>query len=408
MAVLAKEMNRHLDLNITQYIGINWQGVADLADAMGGIDGNISSTAMLDTVNGLIGSKAEHLTQTGDVKLYGWQAVEYLRARKHDGNVGSLRREDRGRKTFVQLFDRARNMSWIEVLKCYAAVADDIQTNMTVAEIKDNLRMIVAEQGGNVTVTNVFNKDKGSFPAKYTKMWDTDGLYYYYVPNTLKSNVISMHKSVFGQSKYKVSSTVTSLDKKINTAKKKTLKKKQPTIAGATVKLSASSAAYTGQAITPDVTVSMGGRTFVKGQDYTLEYSNNIDPGTATVKVAGAGVTYSGQSKSVTFSITPPATDGLVLESAAAKSFTATWDEASCPVTGYQVQYGLKSNFKSAKSKTVKGAATTSLKVTKLKAKKTYYVRVRTYVTTKVKSGKKTKTVTLYSGWSSPASVVTN
>ena len=62
-------------------------------------------------------------------------------------------------------------------------------------------------------------------------------------------------------------------------------------------------------------------------------------------------------------------------------------------VTGYQIQYGTKKNFKGAKS--VKTKATTKT-VTKL-AKKKYYVRVRTY---RVVDGK-----TYYSSWSGAKTV---
>lgn len=65
-------------------------------------------------------------------------------------------------------------------------------------------------------------------------------------------------------------------------------------------------------------------------------------------------------------------------------------------VTGYQVQYSLKSNFKGSKTKSFKG---TSYTVKGLKGKKKYYVRVRSYK----KSGSKT----LYSAWSGKKSVKT-
>lgn len=46
---------------------------------------------------------------------------------------------------------------------------------------------------------------------------------------------------------------------------------------------------YTGSAIEPDVTVTFGEKTLVKDTDYTVDYSNNIVPGTATVTVTGIG-----------------------------------------------------------------------------------------------------------------------
>ncbi|MCH3944137.1 MAG: RICIN domain-containing protein [Atopobiaceae bacterium] len=56
------------------------------------------------------------------------------------------------------------------------------------------------------------------------------------------------------------------------------------------VKLSGTSFAYTGSAVTPSVTVTTAsGKTLTKGTDYTVSYSNNVSVGTATVTVAGKG-----------------------------------------------------------------------------------------------------------------------
>ncbi len=73
------------------------------------------------------------------------------------------------------------------------------------------------------------------------------------------------------------------------------------------------------------------------------------------------------------------------------KAFTATWKKVS-GVDGYQIQYSVKKNMKKAKTKKVKGAAKKKLTVKKLKAKKTYYVRIRAY--------KKINGKVQYSKWS--------
>ena len=72
---------------------------------------------------------------------------------------------------------------------------------------------------------------------------------------------------------------------------------------------------------------------------------------------------------------------------------------ATSRITGYQIRYSTSSKMTSAKTKTVKGYKYTSKKITKLKAKKKYYVQVRTYKTV---SGK-----TYYSSWSGIKSVTT-
>ncbi len=60
---------------------------------------------------------------------------------------------------------------------------------------------------------------------------------------------------------------------------------------------------YTGSAITPDVKVTVNGNeTLAAGKDYTLSYKNNVEVGTATIVVTGAGL-FSGNSREVTFNI---------------------------------------------------------------------------------------------------------
>ncbi len=84
---------------------------------------------------------------------------------------------------------------------------------------------------------------------------------------------------------------------------------------------------------------------------------------------------------------------------AAKKGFTAKWKKQS-GIDGYKIQWSTDKNFKkTVKSKAVKGAKKTSLKVGKLAAKKTYYVRVCAY---KKVSGK-----TYCSAWSKARAVKT-
>ena len=81
------------------------------------------------------------------------------------------------------------------------------------------------------------------------------------------------------------------------------------------------------------------------------------------------------------------------------KKFTVTWAKVS-GVKGYQIQYSSDKKFKkNNKSVTVNKQKTTKATVKKLKSKKKYYVRVRTYKTV---NGKK-----IYSSWSKVKSVKT-
>jgi hypothetical protein len=99
-----------------------------------------------------------------------------------------------------------------------------------------------------------------------------------------------------------------------------------------------------------------------------------------------------------------PAKTSIKKVSALKKGFKVTWKLPSKAnlkkTTGYQIKYSLKSSMASPKTVTVKKNKTTSKAIKKLKAKKKYYVQIRTYY--KNSSGKM-----YYSGWSTKKSVKT-
>lgn len=81
------------------------------------------------------------------------------------------------------------------------------------------------------------------------------------------------------------------------------------------------------------------------------------------------------------------------------KSITVTWKkQAAKGIKGYEIQYSTDKNFKNdVKTVTIKKTKTTSTKIKKLKSKKKYYVRIRTY--------KKSGAAKVYSNWSKVKSV---
>ena len=109
-----------------------------------------------------------------------------------------------------------------------------------------------------------------------------------------------------------------------------------------------------------------------------------------TVIILVAAIT----SSTVTFAASMPTTTITSVKSQS-KAFTVKWKKKSS-ITGYQIQYSTNSKFKKGnKSIKIKSAKTGSKKITKLKAAKKYYVRIRTY------KGKK------YSKWSKVKSIKT-
>lgn len=72
-------------------------------------------------------------------------------------------------------------------------------------------------------------------------------------------------------------------------------------ISSATITVNGGPHTYSGRALTPGITVQLGGTTLTNGTDYTVAYTNNIDAGTANITVTGKGE-YTGAA-STTFTI---------------------------------------------------------------------------------------------------------
>ncbi len=165
-----------------------------------------------------------------------------------------------------------------------------------------------------------------------------------------------------------------------------------------TFKLSTTTYTYNGKVKTPSVTVKdSAGKVLKKNTDYTVTYASgrkNVGTYKVTIKMKGK---YSG-TKTLTFKINPPKTTVSKL-TAGKKSIKVTISKKSTQVMGYQIEYSTSKKFKSAKTKTISNYKTTKYTIKSLKAKKTYYVRIRTYKTV---NGKK-----YYSSWSSYKSMKT-
>jgi len=157
------------------------------------------------------------------------------------------------------------------------------------------------------------------------------------------------------------------------------------------VKISETSYTYDGKTKTPTVTVvDDNNKKLVEGEDYTVKYpSGRKSIGQYTVKITFKNK-YSGEV-SKTFTIVPKGTKIKTLTKGK-KKITVKWKKQTKQTKGYQIQYSTSKKFKGAKIKTIKKNKTTKVVLKKLKAKKTYYVRIRTY-----KTVGKTK---YYSAWS--------
>ena len=157
---------------------------------------------------------------------------------------------------------------------------------------------------------------------------------------------------------------------------------------------------WTGKALKQRPVVKLSGKVLKNGTDYTVTYRNNKNVGKAILTITGKRY-YTGTIKK-TFKINPKGTTLKTLKKGK-RSITVKWAKQSkkmsaSRVTGYQIQLATNKKFtRNKKTVNVKGYKSVSKKVTKLKAKNKYYVKVRTYKTV---GGKK-----YYSPWSKVTSL---
>lgn len=129
---------------------------------------------------------------------------------------------------------------------------------------------------------------------------------------------------------------------------------------------------YTGNTYTPSVTVtdSSTGKTLVAGTDYTIVYSNNTNPGTASITVTALSKNYTG-SKVIPFKITSAAVSGLRVSSIKNSSLKLSWSSQDY-ADGYQIC--------NSKNRVIATTSKNSYTVKGLNSCTTYKYKVRSYV----------------------------
>ena len=194
-----KSLNEALDLNITEYVTVNFDAVIAAVDALGGITLNIDSSELqyinsyIDATSSTSGVSSSHITRTGNQTVDGVQAVAYSRIRYTAG--GDYKRTERMRDVISAMLAKAKTLSLGQLNSFANTILPRISTNITSGEI---LGLIPS-------LATISVSDSQGWP------YDVKGITlnaWYGVPVTLESNVVQLHEELFGQEDYQVSDTV--------------------------------------------------------------------------------------------------------------------------------------------------------------------------------------------------------
>lgn len=203
-------LNNNFDLNITDYVTVNFEAVYQAVDAVGGVDIDISSKEQSDInryieeLNKINGTDSPYIYDTGVLHLDGIQATAYGRLRMIDSDFA---RTERQREVLMELFNKVKSCSVSQLKKLVETIAPKVLTSLNNKEILDLA----------LDVASYKIVDQTGFP--FEQVGKKISGVYYGVPNNLTISVKQLHGYLFEDYEYEPSDKVLSIsramDKKI-------------------------------------------------------------------------------------------------------------------------------------------------------------------------------------------------
>ena len=184
-------LNKNLDLNISEFVTINFRVVEDIVNAVGGV--KIKVTAAEAT-------QITGINSAGTYNLTGKQALEYGRIRKIDSDY---QRTERMRTVIEGVFNKVKGMSLTKLNKLVDKILPEVKTNITMGEITEMLTLLPSIKIGEST----------GWPYQTTGR-TIDGVWYG-VPKTLESSVKKLHQELFDDKEYETTENVKNISKTI-------------------------------------------------------------------------------------------------------------------------------------------------------------------------------------------------
>ena len=207
-------LNSNLDLDIKEYVCVDWAAVVEVIDDLGGLDLNITQGEMNQInkykkdVDGVTGKNTPNVTQYGLVHLDGTQATTYARIRKLSGD--DFKRASRQRIVLQAMLEKAKKANPATLVKICNSVVDEISTTLSLDQMVSLAKDVTKYKINSTT----------GFPTDLTtknmpRCGDT------VIPADLVTNVKKLHEYMFDDATYTPSQTVQAISAdsaKINTS----------------------------------------------------------------------------------------------------------------------------------------------------------------------------------------------
>lgn len=179
-----KTLNTNLDLNIKEFVTVNFDAVKEIVDDIGGISMNITS----EEVPHIAGIK-----KAGTYNLTGEQALAYARIRYATG--GDYKRTERMRDVLTAVVNKVKTFNISQLNTLVDQVLPRVYTNITASDI---FALLPSATSFKITESIGWPYET---KGKTMDRW-------YGIPITLESNVTKLQQEVFGNTNYTPSETV--------------------------------------------------------------------------------------------------------------------------------------------------------------------------------------------------------
>lgn len=190
-ALSMSTLNTNLDLDITEFVTVNFESTKDIIDQMGGVQITVTSAEA---------TQIPGITKAGTYNLTGEQALAYGRIRKIDNDYV---RTERMRTVLTAVFNKAKNMSVAELNTVLNKILPEVYTNITKADI-----LALIPQIASYSIV-----DSKGWPYE-TKGITINGVWYG-PPINLEKNVTKLHEELFGEEDYVPTDKVKEISNKI-------------------------------------------------------------------------------------------------------------------------------------------------------------------------------------------------
>lgn len=207
-----KMLNMNLDMDITNFVTVNYQSLIDLIDGLGGIYVEVDKGELKHINNYQITINKDlnlggytPVTETGYQKLNGLQATAYCRIR-YDVAGGDFGRAANQREVIKAIEEQAKKTDIATLTSVFNKVVEEIYTSM---DSKDLLELVS-------NINNYRIVEEAGFPDESMRTTGNIGAKgSCVIPLDLESNVVKLHEFLFDDPNYAVSSTVKECGSKI-------------------------------------------------------------------------------------------------------------------------------------------------------------------------------------------------